>query len=40
MRKKVRRKAFVAAVLVALFLATLFHDVRVFGGTSIKRQKM
>lgn len=37
MRKKVRRKAFVAAVLVALFLAALFHDARAFGGTSIKR---
>lgn len=37
MRKKVRRKAFVAAVLVAAVLVTLFHDVRAFGGTSTKR---
>ena len=36
MRKKIRCKAFVAAILVMLFLLALFHDVRAFGATSIK----
>ncbi|PNE27932.1 hypothetical protein BHU09_09895 [Tannerella sp. oral taxon 808] len=37
MRKKVRFKAFVAVVLAMLFLLALFHDVRSFGATSIRR---
>lgn len=36
MRKKVRLKAFVAAILAMLFLLVLFHDARAFGTTSIK----
>lgn len=39
MRKKVRLKAFVAAILAMLFLLALFHDVRAFGATSIERSE-
>ena len=35
--KKVRRKAFVAVVLAALFLVVLFHDAHAFGAVSIER---